>query len=285
MQGCDTTNINYEHAIQRIIEQYKSSPVDILDIGDAGAEYNYLLAGRDSYIRTIRDIDSLFSPDRAAKRILEIGSFLGPVSICLKQLGYDVYATDIPEFANSSRLRALYAKHDIPFQGVNLRSHQLPYDSEFFDAVIMCEVLEHLNFNPLPVFREINRVTRRGRYLYIGTPNQTRMGSRIRLFRGKSIREPIDHFLAQLDRNDNMIVGLHWREYTLSETVELVEKMGFQMVTAYYFTPKVARDSSPRSVLKSALYNAVPSFRPYQVVMGQKRSEPKYEFWLTEANT
>jgi ubiquinone/menaquinone biosynthesis C-methylase UbiE len=44
------------------------------------------------------------------------------------------------------------------YQACNLRDYCLPFEDETFDVVVRCEVLEPLNFNPLPVIREINRV-------------------------------------------------------------------------------------------------------------------------------
>jgi len=227
--------VNYNEIVQDVIEELKLSSIDILGIGDAAGEYYFMNSTKESYIRTVRDIDNLFKEYKGNPNILEIGSFLGPVSISLKRIGYSVCALDIPEFYQSSSLRSLYEKNDIPFAGLNLREYKLPYESNSFDAIIICEVIEHLNFNPLPVLKEINRVLKKDGYIYIGMPNQLRIQNRIKLLFGKSIHNPIDYFFKQLDRNSNMIVGLHWREYTLTETVEMIEKMGFKATTKYYF--------------------------------------------------
>ena len=273
----------YATIIKHVIERYKHSPVDILGIGDADGEYRYLLASEHSYTRTIRDIDTLFDSNKNSYKILEIGSFLGPVSIALKSMGYAVSATDIPEFYQSPSLRSLYEKHDIPFSATNLRKHQLPYESHSFDAVIICEVLEHLNFNPLPVLNEINRVLKNGGYIYLGMPNHSHIRNRMKLLVGKSIHNPIDDFFKQLDRNSNMVVGLHWREYTLSESIQMLTRMGFEISKKYYYAKKV-KSSNVRTIIKAIVY-IIPSFRQYQVVIGKKISEPDHDFWLTDANS
>jgi SAM-dependent methyltransferase len=125
---------------------------------------------------------------------------LGAVSISLKRLGFNICALDIPEFYQSSTLRALYERNGIPFNGLNLRKSELPYGSDSFDAVIICEVLEHLNFNPLPALQEINRVLKNDGYIYIGMPNQTCLGNREKLLRGMSIHNSIEDFFKQLAR-------------------------------------------------------------------------------------
>ncbi len=93
----------------------------MLEIGDSTGEYNYLNTHKNSFIRTVCDIDNLYK-DSKRRNILEIGSFLGPVSISLKKIGYSVYALDIPEFYQSPALRFLYKKNAIPSVRVNLKN-------------------------------------------------------------------------------------------------------------------------------------------------------------------
>lgn len=45
----------------------------------------------------------------------------------------------------------------------------LPSDS--FDIVLFCEIIEHLTFNPIPMWRQIYRVLRPGGRIIITTPN------------------------------------------------------------------------------------------------------------------
>ena len=71
---------------------------------------------------------------------------------------------------------------------------KLPYRSNSMDAVVMCEVLEHLNFNPLPVLLEINRVLKDNGIIYIGMPNQASLGNCLLLLFGKSIHNSISDF-------------------------------------------------------------------------------------------
>ena len=278
--------MNYNQIVQDVIEEHKLSPIDILGTGDAAGEYYFMNSTKDAYIRTVRDINDLLKNSKSNPNILEIGSFLGPVSISLKRIGFSIYALDLPEFYQSSSLRSLYEKNDIPFAGINLREYQLPYESNYFDAVIICAVIEHFNFNPLPVLKEINRVLKKDGYIYIGMPNQSRLIYRMKLLFGKSIHPPIDHFFLQLDRNSNMVVGLHWREYTLTETVEMIEKMGFKTISKYYF-PAIGntKNENISKTLIKKLVNIIPSFRTTYVVIGKKIADPTYDFWLTDANT
>jgi SAM-dependent methyltransferase len=276
---------DYGKLVEEVIGEYRASPIDMLGIGDAHGEFAYLNNSKDSYVRTIRDVDGLFGQDRSRASILEIGSFLGAVSVALKRMGFNVSAVDIPEFHKSPALRALYERNGIPYAGLNLRTSRLPQESGSVDAVVMCEVLEHFNFNPLPVLQEINRVLKVGGFVYIGMPNQASLHKRINLLLGRSVHNSIDDFFKQLDRKDNMIVGLHWREYTMGETVEMIEKMGFEAVKRYYFQPAAEHRPGFLQALQRQIAKYRPAFRSFQVVIGRKASTPQHDFWLTEANT
>jgi len=261
--------MDYEALVSAVIEERKESPVDLRGMGDGEHEHAYLKDLGSSYVRTVRDIDRLLG--RGA--VLELGAFLGVVSVCLKRMGYAITASDIPEYSAAA---PVYEKESIPFDLLNLRHHSLPYARDSFDAVVICETLEHFNFNPLPVLKEIHRVLKPGGCLYVGMPNQARLSNRLKALAGKSIHDPVSHFFQQLDRRDNMVVGIHWREFTLAETREMLERMGFSVERSYFF--EGARYRWRRVIA------AWPSLRSSQVVIARKDSDPKHDFWITEAN-
>jgi 2-polyprenyl-3-methyl-5-hydroxy-6-metoxy-1,4-benzoquinol methylase len=218
------------------LDLYRIDPVDLLNIGDGDGEYRYLESHRHQYERTIQDICTHFIYIQAytSVRILELGSFLGLVSIVLSRLGFSVTAADIDEFTSCTNLQNKFKAYDVNYVSCNLRHYSLPFGSEEYDVVIMCETLEHLNFNPLPVIKEINRVIKTQGLLYLMLPNIARIDNRLKLLSGQSIHNPIADFKAQLDANDNMIVGLHWREYTIDEIKEMLELMSFTVIDQYY---------------------------------------------------
>src|SRR5262249_43301374 len=130
----------------------------------------YLRRHTPEYIRTIFDV-TRFANANGTKKILEIGAFFGMVSICLAKLGFDVVAADIPEYMSMPEQKERFDRHGIRTASVRLQDYVLPFEDESFDAVIMCEVLEHLNFNPLPLLKEINRVGAANSLFYLSLPN------------------------------------------------------------------------------------------------------------------
>jgi 2-polyprenyl-3-methyl-5-hydroxy-6-metoxy-1,4-benzoquinol methylase len=227
--------VTIENLVDKIISEYKNEPVDLLGFGDEDDEYRYLLFLKDSYVRTISDLIGFFKKARTDSiKVLEIGPFLGIVSVALSELGFNVTATDIKEFISCKNLQTKFQKYKISYFESNLRDHKLPFNDNEYDLVIMCEVLEHLNFNPLPALKEINRILKLNGLLYLSLPNIAQLGNRLKLLGGESIHNPIKDFFNQLDPNDNSIVGLHWREYTMNEIKEMLEKMDFKIIKQKY---------------------------------------------------
>ena len=269
----------YSDLVNKVLEGYKRFPIDLLDLGEQDGEYIYLSNLAESYARTVGDIDRCLASSRPGGRILEIGSYLGVVARSLKDLEYEVHACDHPVFHRSEALRAMYERSGIPFKAVDLSLLELPYDTDQFDAVVICEVIEHLNFNPLPIIRQMNRVLKLGGVLYIGMPNHASLRNRWRLLRGNSIHNPISDFMAQLDKRTNMSVGLHWREYTAAETCEMVKRMGFDVTGVSHFLPSQYLETSfLKKLLKKVIYS-LPTLRPFQVITAVKRDFPEFLHW------
>lgn len=267
--------------LDQIIADYKQNPVDLLEIGDVGEEYTYLVNARRSYRRTILDLVDLF-PERKSEhgtpiKVLEVGSYLGVVSITLAQLGFSVTALDIPEFMRNDKLRERYHRNGIATFSANLRDCKIPAAAEEFDLVVMCETLEHLNFNPVPILLEINRVTKLGGIFYLSLPNLTSLVNRTKLLFGRSIHNPMTDFFAQFSDRDNMIVGLHWREYTAAEIRELLYELGFGMWRQYFFTPNQA--SFPAKLI----YRFAPSLQQNQTAIARKEYFPELKLSFCDA--
>ena len=267
--------------LDQVINDYEKNPVDLLGIGDGNGEYKYLVNARHSYKRTVEDVIGLFpeqqSGDVEVIKILEIGAFLGVVSLTLARLEAKVTALDIPEFVSNERLQQRYRQSGVESVAVNLKDYSLPFDSGTFDLVIMCETLEHLNFNPLPVMAEINRILRVDGHLYLALPNLASLPNRFNLLCGRSIHNPLEDFVAQLSNQNNMIVGLHWREYVRDELLEMVTLSGFKCVRHTYELPVVA------SRLAFLLYRLFPTLRPAQNLLAQKHGDHNMIFHFTEA--
>jgi 2-polyprenyl-3-methyl-5-hydroxy-6-metoxy-1,4-benzoquinol methylase len=237
--------------MDEVLQGYKDDPIDLLNNGGGEGEYNYLVRSITRSVETVFDIVShTMAADRTKIRILEIGPFLGNVSVALARLGFHVTVIDLEEFISCKSLQRLFIRNGIKYNACNLREYSLPFDDESFDVVVMCATIEHLNFNPLPMVKEINRAMSSDGLLYVTCPNLIKYDNRMALLRGESILNPIDDYFAQYDPKNNMIAGLHWREYTAFELKEMFERMGFSIAGQTHGSPPVKRYSPKRLVKK-----------------------------------
>ena len=301
----DLTAPAVDRIMRGLLLEYQTEPVDLLSIGDAEGEYRYVCSRRQSYVRTVIElVRALEGRSPSSVSVLEIGTFLGPVSIALAKLGFKVTATDIEEFVSCQNLRRKMDRYGIELVASNLRDHELPFGDEVFDVVVMCHVLEHLNFNPLPAIKEINRVTKLDGLLYLAVPNIARMANRVKMIRGESIHNPIQDFFAQLAPDRNMIAGLHWREYTADEVREMTEAMGYEIASQRYCSDdasqgkrrgirRIAKDMIRRlfgwrpmqSIVSRCMFDPWhdPSLAGTQITCARKRERCTRRFYFTDA--
>ena len=89
------------------------------------------------------------------------------------------------------------------------------------DLLLFCEILEHLAFNPIPMWKEIYRVLRPGARLVVTTPNayfggklETRLEA---IFSGEGFGVPVEDIFKI------GTFGHHWKEYSSTEILKYFE--------------------------------------------------------------
>ena len=97
-------------------------------------------------------------------KILELGCGIGRNAMFIKKYFNKV------EYHGIDILPEEKVDSFINFRNVNLEESELPYEANYFDAIIFTHVLEHLN-NPLSLGNEINRILKKGGRIYIEAPN------------------------------------------------------------------------------------------------------------------
>jgi len=267
-----------------IINFYGKNPIILLNLWDDKGEKNYINFLLSQYENILIDFNKIFNGNFNGKRVLEISSFLGVVDIALAKIGFEVYTYDIPEFQNNSKLNELYSKYNVhPSSGYlkDVWQNGLPYPDNHFDAVILSEVIEHLNFNPLPVLQEINRILKKDGILYITTPNQVNLINRIKIILGRSIRNSISDSVTQLDQTKHTICGIHWREYTLEELIQLLEIMGFT-ITTYTYSHMAKTHTSPfiKKIFYAIRSRLFPKLADSITIISKKKEYKPMKFWF-----
>lgn len=282
-------NRDYYKETRELIQTRVKNPIDF-ESGESKGKSDYVDRMSHSFYRTIGDIVEYFKKkginDFTEINILEIGAYRGIVSITLAKLGFNVTITELPEFLEDDRLLKEYEENNISYHSVNLKDYTLPFQDKLFDVVIMCETLEHLNFNPLPVLNEINRVIKQEGIIYLSLPNISSIYNRVDLILGKPIYTSIDDFFRQLDGSKSMIVGIHWREYSKSEIKIMLERLGFKIEQHYYYSKY---DTMPltqlgiKNWLKKLLFFFSTSLKENQTAIASKRKHGNVKFYFSES--
>jgi 2-polyprenyl-3-methyl-5-hydroxy-6-metoxy-1,4-benzoquinol methylase len=166
-------------------------------------------------------------PRLDGQRILDLGGGIGGVAVCLSAARGGEY--DLAEYIPLSDDRRPIAREfgirnalrcDLtavaPFEPLPDRS----------DVILFVEVLEHLLVNPRYLFRQMATRLRRPGRVFVTTPNLVRLSSRLRLLRGRSIRDP-----NSFSEGPHGPFG-HVAEYSLADLVELLGLEGYRLEAA-----------------------------------------------------
>jgi SAM-dependent methyltransferase len=112
----------------------------------------------------------------------------------------------------------------LAFHHFNIEDATFPFPAESFDVVLFCEILEHMQMDPVKVLLEIKRVLKpRGR-LILTTPNVARLENVCRLVAGANIYDPYSGYGPY---------GRHNREYNKHELSLLLQYCGFHVESLF----------------------------------------------------
>lgn len=118
-------------------------------------------------------------------------------------------------------------EYEFDYKAFNVEADRFPYEDSTFDAILYCEIIEHLMHDPTHSLYEIHRVLKPGGYLLLSTPNPFRYANYIRFLSGTNIYPPFSGYGPYARHN---------REFSTSELRSLLRSCHFeidQMITAY----------------------------------------------------
>ena len=108
----------------------------------------------------------------------------------------------------------------VEFYHFNIEDARFPFQDQTFDVVLFCEVLEHLQSDPLKVLLEIKRVLKPSGSLVLTTPNVSRLENVCRMIAGENIYDPYSGYGPY---------GRHNREYNRHDLARLLDYAGFDL--------------------------------------------------------
>jgi len=157
-------------------------------------------------------------------RVLELGTE-GLFPLAMKELAPQVDIT-VTNFDMDQGLSHEYSVSIGEFSGtfkafaIDLESDAIPEKSATFDFVLCCEVLEHMDVDPMFMMSEVNRVMKKNGTLLLTTPNVVSSRGLTKMLSGY---EP--YFYMQYHRNRSPY--RHNYEYSIHSLKALVKASGF----------------------------------------------------------
>jgi ubiquinone/menaquinone biosynthesis C-methylase UbiE len=128
------------------------------------------------------------------ERVLEVGFGSGVSFLNLSGLYREIYGLDLE--ADCQGVSACFAARGVTAQLINGSVLELPYPDNFFDAVLLISILEHLKPEDLNrACREIRRVLKPGGRMVYGVPVERPLMAAAFMLLGYDIRE--HHFSTE----------------------------------------------------------------------------------------
>lgn len=140
------------------------------------AEKHYVMQHMRRFLATLQRIPP---PQRSTDRLLELGSLLHLAPAIRKFTGYnEICGADLWQTGEQTINETLKQvngneSHSIELRNYNVERDHFPYPDGHFRVVLCCELIEHLQTDPMHMLWECNRVLADDGYLLLTTPNIT----------------------------------------------------------------------------------------------------------------
>lgn len=231
--------------------------------------------------RFLRTVQMLPPASRPGARLLELGANPYFTTLLLKRFHkYELTLANFlgtdpsipPRGAQTIHSERYGETHTFEYDHFNIESDRFPYPDGSFDAVLLCEILEHLTADPTWVLSEIHRVLRPGGHVLITTPNMLRWEHLRDLALGKNIN---DHYSGY------GIYGRHNREYAPDEVVRLLEDVGFAVQRV-----RLSNIHEEVSMVARLLSSLRTHWREHMFVLAAAECPRRYRYphWLYRSN-
>lgn len=195
------------------------NPDEILDVINRSGhtDQNYLKAHLARFINTFSRVDGAWDKERGV-RLLDIGAHWLHQAVVFRLGGYEVIAADVPATLEDDSVKNLAADQDIELLSYtdlwrpgSLSS--IPSDS--INIVLMAEIIEHITFNPIEMWKEIYRVLMPNGRIVVTTPNYYRVHGHAWQF--KRFIKGFGSGISTHEIVSVMTMGHHWKEFSLRE--------------------------------------------------------------------
>lgn len=199
--------------------------------------YDYSMPSIPRQVVSFSKLMSIDPNSFKGKSVLEIGPYRTATAFLFRRLGASKITIIDGDISDLDIMKKIYKREQVDFHQFNLNeftdysSRPMPTGN---DLVVCMEVVEHLNFNPIPFLRWLRSLVTPDGKLFLTVPNQASLLNKVRLSLGKSIATPISYFIEQMQPGNMKMHGVHWREYVLDEFRDLLTFCGFRELASGY---------------------------------------------------
>jgi len=191
--------------------------------------------------RLAYDIDILRDFAPSGSTVLEIGSIPLIFTLAVSRSGYAVTGCDLAPERYSDSIASL----GLNVSKCNTEVEPLPFEDASFDVVIFNEIFEHLRINPIFTLGEVLRVLKPGATLMLSSPNLRSLDGVLNFLLWNQAYSCCGDIYAEYQKLEKIGHMGHVREYTTTEVIGFLEKVGFRITDVifrgkFYSTPKRA---------------------------------------------
>lgn len=229
-----------------------------------GTDFSYFRAHYARFAATKREYDR--DRQQPAGVLLDIGAHWLHQAMLWTLDGWRVVALDLPTTFEMSNVRDLADRHAIRLLPNNSLERPDACDAiadDSIDVVLFTEIIEHVTFNPVALWRAVHRVLRPGGTIVVTTPNyyalRGRVWSPLRFLSGRGGGLSVASLLS------TPTLGHHWKEYSRKELKEYFTRLSedFRIQKAVHMREYRASEFvSPPDRTIMAIEGALPSLRP-----------------------
>lgn len=184
-----------------------------------GTDTAYLEAHLPRFLDTKSRFVSSWDRNRGV-RVLDVGAHWLHQSLLYAQDGFDVVALDMPVTFDIPSVRAVAEQNAIKLLAEEDLSTARSLDAigdHSVDIVLFTEIIEHITFNPVQMWKQIYRVMKPGGRIVITTPNY--YSARGRAWDLKRFCSGFGGGLEALDILRMRTYAHHWKEYSMREVI------------------------------------------------------------------
>ncbi|MDF7825664.1 hypothetical protein P4B35_16675 [Pontiellaceae bacterium B12227] len=161
--------------------------------------------------------------------MLSLGGWPGIALIILNRLtGISGTLLDHPALLTDT-MSSFYHEHGletVAFDFSETTSRPLPLSGEF-QIIECCQCIEHWNFSPIPLFKQVfSTLLASSGNMLITVPNATSLYRRLAVLSGQNPYPAMQSFIDVDNQKDGAEVAPHWREYTKGDLQRLIAHCG-----------------------------------------------------------